>query len=234
MIESKTFKVGDHAVYPGHGLVVIKRIDEREVGGKKKLFYVLLAYETKMTIMLPVDNATAVGLRVLISEKEVQNVFEILKKPSTSSPSTWNLRFREYMEKIKTGSAYEIAEVLRDLYMLRQSKDLSFGERKMIDQAKSLLVNEISIVRGQEERVTEQEINSIFTVENSKKDFVSLLSELCPEASKMIQGGTPLPQVAEYVALQLWLHDYDDNTQAGILKSQIKHLHKTGCFSFTE
>jgi CarD family transcriptional regulator len=113
--------------------------------------------------MVPTDNADAVGLREIISDKEVQNVYKILKKRDVKiDQTTWNRRYREYMEKIKTGSVYEIAEVLRNLFMLRHSKDLSFGERKMLDQAKALLVKEISLARGQKEEIIEQEIQTIF------------------------------------------------------------------------
>lgn len=160
---SRMFKVGDSAVYPAHGVTVVKRIDERDVGGKKKKFYVLQVVENQMTIMVPTDNADAVGLREIISDKEVANVYKILKKRDVKiDQTTWNRRYREYMEKIKTGSVYEIAEVLRNLFMLRHSKDLSFGERKMLDQAKALLVKEISLARGQKEEIIEQEIQTIF------------------------------------------------------------------------
>ena len=158
------FKVGESAVYPAHGITVIKRIDEREVGGTKKTFYVLTVLENQMTIMVPTENAEAVGLRSIISDKEVQKVYKILKMRDVKiDQTTWNRRYRDYMEKIKTGSIYEISEVLRDLFLLRHSKDLSFGERKMLDQAKALIVKEISIAKKTQEAVIEQEIQQIFT-----------------------------------------------------------------------
>jgi CarD family transcriptional regulator len=158
------FKVGESAVYPAHGITVIKRIDERDVGGKKKSFYVLTVLENQMTIMVPTENAEAVGLRSIISDKEVQKVYKILKMRDVKiDQTTWNRRYRDYMEKIKTGSIYEISEVLRDLFLLRHSKDLSFGERKMLDQAKALIVKEISIAKQTQEAVIEQEIQQIFT-----------------------------------------------------------------------
>ena len=158
------FKVGESAVYPAHGIAVIKRIDEREVAGKKKSFYVLQVIENQMTIMVPTDNAEAVGLRSIISDQEVSQVYTILKMRDVKiDQTTWNRRYRDYMEKIKTGSIYEIAEVLRDLLLLRHSKDLSFGERKMLDQAKALIVKEISIARRTQESIVEQEIQQIFT-----------------------------------------------------------------------
>ena len=158
------FKVGESAVYPAHGIAVVKRIDERDVGGKKKSFYVLQVIENQMTIMVPTDNAEAVGLRSIISDQEVMQVYQILKMRDVKiDQTTWNRRYRDYMEKIKTGPIYEIAEVLRDLFLLRHSKDLSFGERKMLDQAKALIVKEISIAKRTQESVIEQEIHQIFT-----------------------------------------------------------------------
>jgi CarD family transcriptional regulator len=157
------FKVGDNAVYPAHGVTLVKRIDERDVSGRKKKFYVLEVVETHMTIMVPTDNADAVGLRGIISDDEVRKVYRILKKRDVKiDQTTWNRRYREYLEKLKTGSVFEIAEVLRNLCLLRQDKDLSFGERKMLDQAKGLLVREISLARKQPEQSIELEITTIF------------------------------------------------------------------------
>jgi len=157
------FNVGDSAVYPAHGVAVVKKIEEKTVGGMLKKFYVLEVVENSMTIMVPTDNATQVGLRGIISNKEVQEVYDILKQRDIKiDQTTWNRRYREYMEKIKTGSVYEIAEVLRNLFLLRHSKDLSFGERKMLDQAKQLLVREISLARKEDEEAIEQEIQTIF------------------------------------------------------------------------
>jgi CarD family transcriptional regulator len=157
------FNVGDSAVYPAHGVAVVKRIEEMEVGGMKKTFYVLQVVENQMTIRVPTDNAQSVGLRAIISTDDVSNVYKILKMRNVKiDQTTWNRRYREYMEKIKTGSVFEIAEVLRNLFLLRHSKDLSFGERKMLDQAKHLLVKEISLAKKTQEDVIEREIQTIF------------------------------------------------------------------------
>jgi CarD family transcriptional regulator len=157
------FKVGDNAVYPAHGVAVIKRIEEKDVGGKKKKFYVLQVIDNLMTIMVPTDNAKSVGLREIISTQDVKNVYEILKERDVKiDQTTWNRRYREYMDKIKTGSVVEIAEVLRNLFLLRHNKDLSFGERKMLDQAKHLLVKEIALAKKTNEGSVEQEIQTIF------------------------------------------------------------------------
>jgi CarD family transcriptional regulator len=116
-----------------------------------------------MKIMVPTGNATAVGLRPIMAASDVGEVYEILRsKEVTSDNQTWNRRYREYMDKIKTGSAYEIAEVLRDLYLLRRHKDLSFGERRMMETARGLLVREIALAKHAPESQVEAEIESIF------------------------------------------------------------------------
>ena len=154
------FKVGDNAVYPSHGVGIIKRIDEKVISGQKKSFYVLQVIENGMTIMIPTDNTQGVGLRALISKQEIDDVFSILRDKSVKiDRTTWNRRYREYMDKIKTGSTREIAEVLRNLFLLKHSKDLSFGEKKMFDTAKSLLVKEISMAN----QAKEDEIEAIIT-----------------------------------------------------------------------
>lgn len=137
------FSVGDMAVYPAHGVGMIESIEQRKVGELEQAFYVMRIFDSNMTIMIPTCSSDSVGLRTIISAKEVTKVYDILnKKDVVIAVQPWNQRYREYMEKIKTGSVYEIAGVLRDLFLLREDKDLSFGERKMMDTAKNLLVKE--------------------------------------------------------------------------------------------
>jgi CarD family transcriptional regulator len=139
------FKVGDIVVYPAHGVSEVEAIETREISGSKISFFILKVLDSEMTVMVPVTNVQNVGIRELIDNKGITKVMSILKERSVSVDNqTWNRRYREYMEKIKSGSAFEIAEVLRDLNILKRGKELSFGERKMYDTAKNLLVNEIS------------------------------------------------------------------------------------------
>jgi CarD family transcriptional regulator len=158
-----TFRVGDLAVYPAHGVAQITGIETREISSSKQTFYILKILDNGMKIMIPTKNAGAVGLRELIRADEVDEVFEILKSREISvEGQTWNRRYREYMDKIKTGSVFEIAEVLRDLYLLRSDKDLSFGERKMLDTARSLLIKELAIAKECHEDDVEQDLKKIF------------------------------------------------------------------------
>ena len=156
------FKIGDLAVYPAHGVGKIESIETRNVAGKKQDFYIVRILDNDMKIMIPIPNAGAVGLRELIDSTDIPKVYEILKTREISiNGGTWNRRYRGYMEKIKTGSIYELAEVLRDLTVLKGDKELSFGERKMLDTARGLLLKELSIVSEVSENDLEEEILEI-------------------------------------------------------------------------
>ena len=165
------FKVGDMAVYPAHGVGVIERIENREISGCQEDFYVMRILETKMIIMIPSSNAANVGLRQIIDQDEVSKIFSILKKRdiSVDGNQTWNRRYREYMDKIKSGSVFEVAEVYRDLTTIKQDKELSFGERKMLDTARSLLVKEISLAKNMKEEDVERDIRSNIFVQTQDK-----------------------------------------------------------------
>ena len=161
----RQFQVGDMAVYPAHGVGRIVAIESRDINGKKHDFYIMKVLENDMVIMIPTRNVTSVGLRDLIQKKDVEKVYDIMKnhEDSACDNQTWNRRYREYMDKIKTGSLYEVAEVFRDLYLLKFSKDLSFGERKLYDTAQALLVKEISTAKSADENAIIEEIESLFS-----------------------------------------------------------------------
>ena len=158
------FDVGQMAVYPAHGVGVIESIEQRKVGECEQYFYVMKILNNNMVIMIPTATSENVGLRGIISPTEVNEVFGILQEKDVEiGAQTWNRRYREYMEKIKSGSVYEVAAVLRDLYLLQEDKDLSYGERKMMDTAKGLLVKELSIANETEECKMEEKIERIFS-----------------------------------------------------------------------
>ena len=158
-----SFKKGDKAVYPAHGVGIIEGVETREIAGTKQTFYVLKIMENGMTIMVPTRNADNIGMREVIAADKIDQVYDILKERDVHlDTQTWNRRYREYMGKIKTGSVYEVAEVLRDLFLLKLDKELSFGERKMLDTARGLLIKELSIARQAEEAVIEAEVEEIF------------------------------------------------------------------------
>ncbi|MFZ5775809.1 MAG: CarD family transcriptional regulator [Thermodesulfobacteriota bacterium] len=158
------FNVGDMAVYPAHGVGRIESIEQRQVGDKQQSFYVMKILDSSMVIMIPTANSRNVGLRSVIGPQEVGKVYDILSARDVDSASQpWNQRYREYMEKIKTGSVFEIAAVLRDLFLLREDKDLSFGERRMLDTAKNLLVKEIAIAKQLNETQVAENIDRLFS-----------------------------------------------------------------------
>jgi CarD family transcriptional regulator len=157
------FKVGDKAVYPAQGVAEVIRIEEKDIAGNRQKFYVLRILDTDRKILVPVANAGAVGLRQVINEPEIREIFDILRERTIAFDNqTWNRRYRGFMDKIKTGSIYDVAEVLRDLYRLKTDKQLSFGERRMLDTARSLIVKEIAIARAQTEENVKAEIEAIF------------------------------------------------------------------------
>jgi CarD family transcriptional regulator len=164
----RKFKVGDLAVYPAHGVGRIEAIEDKVVNGEKHDFYIMKVLENNMVIMIPTWNVDSVGLRDIINEKEVSKVFEVMKKRRELpvETQTWNRRYREYMDKIKTGSLYDVAEVFRDLSLLKLTKDLSFGERKLYDTAQVLLVKELSTARNTDEATIMSEIETIFSSDN--------------------------------------------------------------------
>ena len=158
------FKVGDLAVYPAHGVGLIERIETQEISGCKQDFYVMRILDNDMIIMIPTSNVENVGLREIIERTEVPKLYSILKKRDvTIDNQTWNRRYREYMDKIKTGSVFEVAEVYRDLLILKVEKDLSFGERKMLDTARNLLVKEISLAKKVGEEQVEKDLDKMFS-----------------------------------------------------------------------
>jgi len=168
----RTFDVGDLAVYPAHGVGEIQSIESRVVNGEKRDFYILKVLENGMVIMIPTDNVDSVGLRTIIDRKEVPKVYKIMqnKKEAVADNQTWNRRYREYMDKIKTGSLYDVAEVYRDLFLLKLTKDLSFGERKLYDTAQVLLVREISTAKQADEDAIISEIEGLFVSNTETPD----------------------------------------------------------------
>ncbi len=158
------FLKGDLAVYPAHGVGYIESIESKEINGDTMNFYMMKIVENGMVIMIPTSNVESVGLREVIPETEVPEVYKVMKEKAQGADNqTWNRRYREYMDKIKTGSIYDVAEVFRDLFQLKLEKDLSFGERKLLDTAQNLLVQELSTAKDIDEKAMMQEIENLFS-----------------------------------------------------------------------
>jgi CarD family transcriptional regulator len=160
----REFLVGDLAVYPAHGVGRIDAIESKVINGEKHDFYIMKIIENGMVIMIPIRNVDSVGLRDVIKAEDIPKVYDIMRenRDAPVDNQTWNRRYREYMEKIKTGCLHDVAEVFRDLYMLKLNKDLSFGERKLYDTAQGLLIRELSTARETDENTILKEIEALF------------------------------------------------------------------------
>ena len=158
MPAARQFQVGDNAVYPAHGVAQITGIESRDIAGQKKEFYILKILDTDMKLMIPTDGAQRAGLRDVISRKDAKKVIEILKDPSVAvTVQPWNKRYREYTEMLTSGSAFEVAKVLRDLYRV---KELSFSERRLLEQARNLVVTELALARKVSVAKVEKEVEA--------------------------------------------------------------------------
>jgi CarD family transcriptional regulator len=160
------FKISDIVVYPAHGVVIVEGIEVKEICSTKKTFYILKVIDSDATLMVPTDNAHAVGLRRVIAKAEIPKIYEILKSKkkinnSTNGHKSWNKRYREYGEKLKSGNIFEVAEVLKDIHLLQNEKELSFGERRMMDAARMLLIKEISISKNSQEESIAVEVERL-------------------------------------------------------------------------
>jgi CarD family transcriptional regulator len=150
------FRIGDKALYPTHGVASIEGLETKEVAGERIDFYVLKIISSGATLMVPVQSCARVGLRNLLSHDEITNVYDILKSPARRSQKAWNRRIKEFNDKLRTGSIYDVAEVTRDLLGLQIIKDLSYGEKKILEKCMALLADEIAASSG----VTSLEVTS--------------------------------------------------------------------------
>jgi CarD family transcriptional regulator, regulator of rRNA transcription len=140
------FKIGDKVVYPNHGLGVIEQIEKREIGDRMEEFLRLRIMGNDSTVMVPRGNTANVGLRPIVSRKEIESVFDVLKDTRIKVFDDWKGRFQENSDKMRTGSITEVAMVFKSLTHLSLQKNLSYRERRMLDRARYLIVSEIAEV----------------------------------------------------------------------------------------
>jgi CarD family transcriptional regulator len=151
------FQVGDKVIYPNHGLGIIQQIETKTIMGTTCGFYQLrMANET--TVLVPVDNVDGVGLRRAVSDDEINRLFTLLGDGKIDSHQNWKGRFKDNSDRMRTGSIYDVVEVLKSLTFLSKSKSLSFREKRMLDRAKFLVVSEISEVMGQKALAIEKQV----------------------------------------------------------------------------
>ena len=153
------YRIGDKIVYPMHGAGVIEAIEEREFLGQKQDYYILKMPVGDLRVMIPTQNVVGVGIREVIESKDIEKVLRILKDQSVNVTANWNKRYRENMIKIKSGSIFEVADVVRSLMLREKGKGLSTGERKMLNSAKQILISELVLAKGADQTEIEVEID---------------------------------------------------------------------------
>lgn len=156
------FNIGDKIVYPMHGAGVIEAIEEKEILGEKKKYYVMRMPIGDMKVMIPIDNVEEIGVREVVGSDEIKQVFNILQGEKSKMSSNWNRRYRANMDKIRSGNVFQVAEVVRNLSIRDNEKGLSTGERKMLENAKRILVSEIVLSQGIDKDEAFQLIDDVF------------------------------------------------------------------------
>jgi len=152
------FRVGEKVIYPNHGIAIIEEITQHTIAAKEKLFYSLRVLANNSLVMVPTANVKGVGLRKVISKREVSKLFKILRNGNIKTSSNWKGRFKENSTRMQSGSIYEAAEVLKSLFFLSHQKPLSYREKRMIERAKYLIASEITEVKKQEREKVEEKI----------------------------------------------------------------------------
>jgi len=154
-----TLTIGQKAVYPSRGIAEVVDIEKKEIGGKVQEFYVLHLSTSDLKILVHIDKAEQVGLRPVAGKADAEEVLQILREKVVQfERHTWNRRYRAFMDKIKSGSLFEVAEVFRDLHRLKKTKSLSFGERRMLDTARGLVIQELSVARASNREMVEADL----------------------------------------------------------------------------
>lgn len=153
------FNVGDKIVYPMHGAGVIDSIEEKDILGEKQSYYIL-KMPSNVKVMVPTAKAEEVGIRSIIDKKDTEEVFKVLGQDETTMEKNWNKRYRDNMEKMKSGDIYEVADVVRNLSFKQKEKGLSTGEKKMLNNAKQILVSELALAEHSDQEIVEEQIDN--------------------------------------------------------------------------
>ncbi len=157
------YRLGDKIVYPMHGAGVIESVEEKEVLGEKKKYFIIKMPVNEMKLMIPVDNVENIGVRKIISDTEVNEVFDILKEDSSLNKMNWNKRYRANMDRMKSGDIFEVARIVRSLTFRDQEKGLSTGEKKMLSNAKQILISELILAEDSSSEEIETRIDKIIS-----------------------------------------------------------------------
>ncbi len=153
------FDVGDRVVYPQHGAAVIEKREQKSFFGEEREYLVLKVAYGDLTVMVPADNTEEVGLREVINDEEVEEVFAVLRKKEARMPTNWSRRYKNHVEKLKSGDIYQVAEVVRNLSIRDKDKGLSAGEKRMLNRARQILVSELTFALRVDEETAEKKLD---------------------------------------------------------------------------
>jgi CarD family transcriptional regulator len=159
----EVFSVGDKVVYPHHGAGVVEKVEVRKVEGERKKYFILSLCHGDLKITVPEESTGNVGLRGVIRKSEVKSVFEVLGQEQSKMPSNWNHRYKKNRDKIRSGDVFEVAEVVRNLSIREREKGLSTGEKRMLNQAKQILLSEIIYVLNIDDQKAAKMLDEVFT-----------------------------------------------------------------------
>jgi CarD family transcriptional regulator len=157
------FNVGDKVVYPHHGAGVVERVEERDVEGERKKYFILSLCRGDLRITVPEESTVNVGLRGIIGKSEVKSVFEVLHQGQSQMPTNWNHRYKKNRDKIRSGNVYQVAEVVRNLSIREREKGLSTGEKRMLNQARQILLSEIIYVLNIDDEKAAKMLDDVFS-----------------------------------------------------------------------
>ncbi len=178
------FNIGDKIVYPMHGAGTIDSIEEKDLFGEKRSYYIF-KMPGEVKVMVPIQNAEQVGVRPVIDKGTAENVFKVLEQNETEMDKNWNKRYRDNMDKLKSGDIYEIADVVRNLSFKHKEKGLSTGEKKMLENAKQILVSELVLAeqsnKDEMEELVDNKINNSFMLFRGNDDIkTSVVQKFIP------------------------------------------------------
>jgi len=161
----KMYKIGDKVVYPNHGAGTIVGIETKTILDEKKEYYIMKLPIGEMKVMIPVDKIDKIGIRDVISEEKADEVFELLNGEKSKMSQNWNRRYRANQEKLKTGDIFEVAEVVRNLSIRDREKGLSTGEKKMLSNARKILISELVLAKDLNEEQISDKMDDLFTLD---------------------------------------------------------------------
>ena len=191
-----TFNVGDKVIYPNHGLGIVQRIEDKTILGTTCGFYHLRIVANETMVLVPVSNVDGVGLRRAITDDEVDRLFGLLGDGKIDNHQNWKGRFKDNSDKMRSGSIYDVADVLKSLTFLAKSKSLSFREKRMLDRAKFLIISEVSEVMRETAVAIEGRVDTALERCFSTKSRVAAAAAAAPRPKVTKATTTPLPRAS--------------------------------------